>query len=63
MELVNNSIIAQAKYVGTGQYIIPAGKSLKIETSPAGEEILNVTVPAGKSWAVAMQIVVVESNI
>ena len=62
MELIDNSIVAQAKYVGTGQYVIPAGKSLKIEISPSGEEILNAEVPAGKSWAVAMQIVVVESD-
>ena len=62
MELVNNSIIAQVKYVGTGQYIVPAGKSLKIETSPSGAELLDVTVPAGKSWAVTLQVSVIESN-
>lgn len=62
MELIDNSVIAQTRYTGAAQVTMLAGKSLKIETLPVGEEILNVTVPAGKSWAVAMQIVVVESD-
>jgi hypothetical protein len=29
---------------------LPAGKHLKIETSPAGVEILDAVVPTGKKW-------------
>lgn len=34
---------------GSGEQMVavPAGKSLKIETVPAGEEVLDVETPAG----------------
>lgn len=39
-----------------------AGKTLKIETSPSGEEILDVTVPAGKKWSVGIVVSVEETD-
>ena len=48
----------------TGQEIIdiPAGKTLKIETSPQGEDILNITVPEGKKWVATINISIVETD-
>jgi len=37
-----------------------AGKRLKIETSPGGEEILDEEVPAGKSWKIRIAVSVEE---
>lgn len=41
---------------------VEAGTSLKIETSPGGEEVLDVTVPAGKKWTVGLAVGVVETD-
>ena len=61
MEL--NKSIQPAKTVLSGSEIltIPAGKDFKIETSPDGEEILNETVPTGKSWLVRITVDISES--
>jgi len=44
---------------GTGEQLItiPAGKSLKIETSPNGEDILNDETPAGYSIIYHIKII------
>lgn len=41
---------------------LPAGSRLKIETSPNGEEVLGVVVPAGKHWSVGVVVSVVETD-
>ena len=33
-------------YEGTTEFVLPAGKSLKIEINPQGEEVLNITAGA-----------------
>jgi len=43
-------LLAATQRVGNTSFEVTAGKSLKIETFPAGEEIINETVPAGKKW-------------
>ena len=48
---------------GTEDLILFAGDNLKIETSPVGEEILNITVPIGKSWAVSVTVSIAETDI
>ncbi len=59
-----NVIVASTRYVG-GAVIweLVAGKSLKIETYPAGEEILDREVPAGKKWKVEMSVVINETDV
>ncbi len=42
---------------GNATFAVVAGQRLKIETTPAGEEILNVECPAGKVWNVIRVIV------
>lgn len=43
--------------------VIPAGKVLKIATSPYGEEFLEGTVPEGKVWRVEITVAIVESDV
>ena len=64
MELEHISDLpARSVYVSSGDEVeIPAGKTLKIETSPRGQDILEVEVPAGKVWTVRFNLVVDESD-
>ena len=39
---------------------VAAGKSLTIETSPQGVEILNTECPAGKAWTVYVYVQIEE---
>ena len=41
---------------------IEAGKSLKIETSPQGEEVFSGEVPAGKVWRVRISLYIEEMD-
>ena len=38
------------------------GQSLKIETSPDGEEVLNAECPAGKAWSVQVDVTITETD-
>lgn len=48
---------------GTDTFTVVAGKSLKIETTPEGEEILNSEVPTGKQWEVRVSVNIIETNV
>ena len=61
MELVDTSSPAKTLRTGRQTVIIPSGKSLKIETTPDGEEVLNEEVPAGKIWTVRLDVEIVET--
>lgn len=45
-------------YVGSAT--IMAGKTLKVETSLQGDELLEIECPAGKTWMVKFRIEVCE---
>jgi hypothetical protein len=60
--LEESAIPAQIRYLGGGTFSASAGQSLRIETSPSGEEVLSAEVPAGKSWAVTVQLNIVETD-
>ena len=47
---------------GQDEFNLTAGQSLKIETSPRGEEILDIEVPAGKTWTGIVVVDFVETN-
>jgi len=47
---------------GGETFEVTAGKSLKIETSPGGIEILDSQVPRGKTWAVSISVQVSETD-
>lgn len=64
MNLITNSVPAATQKSGTqDNIIVPAGKTLKIETTPDGEEVLNVVVPAGKRWVVAIGVDIREEDV
>lgn len=56
MELNDISQVAITRLQGTEIISVPAGKTIKIETSPQGVEVLNATVPAGKTWQVEFYV-------
>jgi len=39
---------------------VVAGKSLRIETTPGGSEILDEECPAGKAWTVSVNVTIKE---
>lgn len=43
-------------------FTLAAGKTLKIEWSPGGTELLNATVPDGKEWHVQIDVRVEEDT-
>jgi len=63
LTLGERSVAAQTVRFGSATFEVAAGKYLKIETSPAGVEILNQQVPAGKKWTVTAIIEIQEVNI
>ena len=50
------------KKSGGESFSVSAGKSLKIETSPQGDDIMNEEVPDGKKWDVSVSIQVTETD-
>ena len=51
-------------YTGqAGNIEVTSGKTLKIETTPGGGEILETTVPAGKKWTVYVKVEIQESDV
>ena len=50
-------------YYGSEEVSMAAGKTIRVETSPAGEEILDMTVPEGKAWSVSVTISIAEVSI
>ena len=54
MELTDSTI--QPYKAGNDTFDVPAGKTLRIETSPSGENILEVEVPAGKTYRVIINV-------
>jgi len=62
MEFIDTVVVASVKKLGLAQLELAAGKFLKIETTPQGEEILNAEVPAGKAWIVEMSVLITETD-
>lgn len=60
--LTSETLPARSTKHGSTSVTLAAGKVLKIETSPRGEELLQATVPVGKSWVVAINVHVVETD-
>jgi len=61
LALEEETLPARTTYQGSTSVSLAAGKNLKIETSPDGEELLNTNVPAGKSWLVSINVYVQET--
>jgi hypothetical protein len=54
-----------AKVVRSGRsdpIAVSAGQSLRIETSPGGEEILDAECPEGKAWTATVIVEIAEMD-
>lgn len=60
--LAEISITPKVHKDGNDTITLPPGKTMKIETSPDGEEIMNETVPAGKQWTITVGVHIVETD-
>lgn len=61
--LTEHPISAKTIYSGAeGAIAAIAGQSLKIETSPGGEELLNRECPVGKEWLVRIIVEIEETD-
>lgn len=60
--LVTETLPQRVTKAGSGVVVVTAGQSLKIETTPAGEEMLDAEVPAGKVWTATVSVHVVETD-
>lgn len=64
MTLTTTTLPARTKLTGEqGNIVLPAGRVFKIETTPGGAEVLEVTVPAGKVWTVVISVSIDETNV
>ena len=63
MDLVTVDNPATTKITGEQTEItVTAGQSIRIETSPGGEEILESVVPIGKTWTLAVNVNIDETD-
>jgi len=62
MDLISTEIVASHFLSGHETVSISAGTSVKIETYPNGEEILDVIVPTGKVWSVRIIVEIDETD-
>lgn len=54
-----------AKVIRSGQDMevsIPVGKTLTVETTPDGQEILSATCPPGKVWVARVIVEITETD-
>ena len=62
MELKDISVEARSVQAGYQLFSVAAGKTLTIETSPQGEDILSVEVPGCKEWVVQINVQITETD-
>jgi hypothetical protein len=61
-ELIPDHVEAKSRYQSSGNINMVAGQTIKVETSPGGEEFISWTVPVGKTWVIDMGITVHEED-
>lgn len=59
---LTDSVLHEVRKDGDTTFSLAAEKSFKIETSPDGEEILNVEVPTGKAWLITLSVRIIETD-
>jgi len=63
MDMVLTEHPATTSLAGDETLVIPGGKTLKIKTSPQGEDILEYDFPEGDDWNVSISIRAAERNV
>ena len=61
--LASRVVSAHTVKFGATTTTLPAGKHLKVESSPAGEEYFDGVVPTGKQWEVYVSVQIVETDV
>lgn len=61
--LIECETLARLVKSGEGDVLLVAGQSVKVETSPGGEELLNVECPAGKAWSARVIVEITETDV
>jgi len=62
IDLSELNVTAKDVFTGDDTFELVAGKSLKIETSPDGDDIYEGEVPAGKKWNVTVFLKIEETD-
>ena len=63
MDLIKSTISAVAEYDtwhGTGDFEIVGGKTLKLESSPHGEDYMEFELPEGSTYQVKIKMFIKE---
>jgi len=65
MEMITNNTphVAHIKIRGDHHVTLLEGQTLKIETSPQGDDIFEGTCPAGKGWVMTVFVKIDEMNV
>jgi len=63
IELTTESRAARTYIYGSTQFVLPVGKSIKIETAPDGEELLDAIPPEGKTWQINISVNINETDL
>ena len=56
-------VTAKTVYDGDDAFVLAAGKTLKIESSPFGDTFYEGAVPEGKSWSVTVYLKIEETTV
>ena len=62
IQMTETSPVGESISNGSSDFDLAAGQSLKIETSPEGEELLGIECPAGKKWSVIVSVRIAETD-
>ena len=58
------AVLRKVTYSGqVGDINVASGQSLRVESSPGGEEILNAVVPEGKRWVAHVKVDIQEFDV
>ena len=56
--LQSPAVAAKTKYCAGGNMALDAGRQIKLRLTSPGEELLDLTVPAGQTWRVQVAITI-----
>lgn len=57
-----DSTLSEVRKDGEDTVSVAAGQTLKIETTPDGEEVLSALVPEGKAWSATITVRILETD-
>ena len=61
-DLIPDHVEAKSRFQSSGNVVLAAGQSIRIESTPGGQEFLDWTAPPGKVWTIDIGITVHEED-